>query len=96
MINIAGDPLLGVVALALLISGLAVGFILILYPQIAQKTDFTLGFLLLLSGFVLLGFNFRMQIIIQKAFLSLSLITIWYTYESIQLRRKSRKERTED
>jgi hypothetical protein len=100
MNNISYHIPLSITALFLLISGVAVIVFSIRYTQISQRSDFVLDFTFFLCSFILLlpVFNiskiFNLHFGIRSkgawALLLLTLIAVWYTYESIQLRIKSR------
>ncbi len=86
MINIGGNPLMILIGIIIGIQGFYLLFLAWIRPDIARYQDSLLGTLSVLSGCIILAFNFRMDITTQLGISLLWSITAFSIFETVKRR----------
>lgn len=87
MINIGGNPLMILLAIAAALGGVGLYFVRNFRPELARDHDIFFSAIALVYGIILLAFNFRMEITTQLAQVLLVGFAGWFAVESLVLRQ---------
>ncbi len=86
MINIGGNPLMILLAIAAALGGVGLYFVRNFRPELARDHDIFFSAIALVYGIILLAFNFRMEVTTQLAQVLLVGFAGWFAVETLSLR----------